>query len=218
MDPIARRRAAVDDGGMSTTAPSLATRLTQGGVLAAGVLVFAKKGFTEARVEDILEAAKIARRTFYKYFSSKEDVLASIYEVATTELLRAVRNAAEDEKDPLASVRHALDVYLDYHVENAALVRVLVEQAVRSDSPLAPHRRRFREDLIRIIDDAVHKTTKKRNDPMLYVAVLSALEGISLEVLGAGSGVAFGAPATPEKIARAKKVMHELLDLLVVTR
>jgi AcrR family transcriptional regulator len=202
---------------MSTTAPSLATRLTQGGVLAAGVLVFAKKGFTEARVEDILEAAKIARRTFYKYFSSKEDVLASIYEVATTELLRAVRNAAEDEKDPLASVRHALDVYLDYHVENAALVRVLVEQAVRSDSPLAPHRRRFREDLIRIIDDAVHKTTKKRNDPMLYVAILSALEGISLEVLGAGSNVAGGAPATPEKVGRAKKVMHELLDLLVAT-
>ncbi len=203
---------------MSTTAPSLATRLTQGGVLAAGVLVFAKKGFTEARVEDILEAAKIARRTFYKYFSSKEDVLASIYELATTELLRAVRNAAEDDKDPLASVRHALDVYLDYHVENAALVRVLVEQAVRSDSPLAPHRRRFREDLIRIIDDAVHKTTKKRNDPMLYVAILSALEGISLEVLGAGSGVVGGAPATPEKVARAKKVMHELLDLLLTAR
>ncbi len=203
---------------MSTTAPSLATRLTQGGVLAAGVLVFAKKGFTEARVEDILEAAKIARRTFYKYFSSKEDVLASIYELATTELLRAVRNAAEDDKDPLASVRHALDVYLDYHVENAALVRVLVEQAVRSDSPLAPHRRRFREDLIRIIDDGVHKKTKKRNDPMLYVAVLSALEGMSLEVLGAGSNVAGGAPATPEKVARAKKVMHELLDLLIAER
>lgn len=204
--------------GMSTTAPSLTTRLTQGGVLAAGVVVFAKKGFTDARVEDILEAAKIARRTFYKYFSSKEDVLASIYEVATTELLRAVRTAAEDDRDPLASVRRALDVYLDYHVENAALVRVLVEQAVRSDSPLAPHRRRFREDLIRIIDDAIHKKTKRRNDPMLYVGILSALEGMSLEVLGAGSNVAGGAPATPEKVARAKKVMHELLDLLVAER
>jgi AcrR family transcriptional regulator len=188
---------------------SLTTRLTQGGILAAGVLVFSKMGYAEARVEDILDAAKIARRTFYKYFTSKEDVLAAIYEVATGEILRAVRDAGVDSADPLAGVRRALDVYLDYHVDNSSLVRVLVEQAVRSDSPLAPLRRRFREDLIRFIDDAVHEKTKKKNEPMLYIAVLSALEGVSMEVLAT--------LPTPDKIARAKRVMHELLDLVLTT-
>jgi AcrR family transcriptional regulator len=193
---------------LGTTVTSITTRLTQGGILAAGVLVFTKKGFADARVEDILAAAKIARRTFYKYFQSKEDVLAAIYDLATTELLRSIRDAGTDEKDPLGGVRKALDVYLDYHVENGALVRVLVEQAGRSESPLAPMRRRFREEVGRIIGDAVAARGKKRHDPLLYIAILSALEGVSMDVLTSG--------ATPEKIARAKKVLHDLLDHLLV--
>ena len=33
----------------------------------------------------------IARRTFYKHYGSKEDVLAAVYELATTELLNIRR-------------------------------------------------------------------------------------------------------------------------------
>jgi AcrR family transcriptional regulator len=158
-------------------------------------------------VEDILAAAKVARRTFYKYFDGKEAVLAAVYDVATSELLRELATgAARARGDVMAAIKHGLDLYLDYHVEHAALLRVLVENAVRSESPLFQRRRRFRDDVARVMDELVRARGDVAHDPLLYLALLSALEGVSLELLASGR--------TPsvEDVRRAKRVMHTLLE------
>jgi AcrR family transcriptional regulator len=183
----------------------LTTRLPRGAILGGAVSAFARLGFAATRVEDILEAAGISRRTFYKYFSSKEDVLAAVYELATSEILRAMRSfpSASSPAERLRAIRQGLDIYLDYHVENAQLVRVLVEQAIRSDSPLFPARQRFRAELTQLLDDAVRASTGEAHDPMLYAALISALEGVSLDMLATG--------VTPEAAGRAKCVMNVIL-------
>jgi AcrR family transcriptional regulator len=174
------------------------------GILAAAVDVFSRLGYTAARVEDILESAGIARRTFYKRFKSKEEVLSAVYDVATNELLRGVLESGAGSGDRLTAIRKGLDAYLDYHIDNGPLVRVLVEQAMRSDSPLSGARKRFRQDLIRVMDEAVRAELGEENDPMLYAALISALEGISLELLQKGG--------KKTEIERARRVMHLLLD------
>jgi AcrR family transcriptional regulator len=184
---------------------ALASRVAQSGVVAAAVGVFAKRGFVATRVEDILAAAGIARRTFYKYFQSKEDVLAAIYDFATGELLREVRSAAAPSSgDPFASVLRGLDTYLDYHVENAPLLRVLVGEAIRADSPLSPLRRRFRGELAQILGEVARAAGREREDAMLYLALISALEGVSLDLLAE-------ARPSPAEVRRAKAVMRVLL-------
>jgi AcrR family transcriptional regulator len=190
-----------------TVDASLRSRLGSAGIVGAAATVFARLGFAAARVEDILAAAGIARRTFYKSFSSKEDVLAAVYQLAIQELLGAMTVAAGRGSDPFDIIREGLDVYLDYHVVNARLVRVLVEQAIRSDSPIFPARKRFRAELGRLLDDAVRAKTGKRHDPLLYAALLSALEGLSLELLSGGA-----AEIDEKAVARAKKVMHLLVE------
>src|SRR5580658_5491801 len=70
-----------------TVDASLRSRLGSAGIVGAAATVFARLGFAAARVEDILAAAGIARRTFYKSFSSKEDVRAAVYQLALRELL-----------------------------------------------------------------------------------------------------------------------------------
>lgn len=195
---------------MTAKPSTLATKLAQAGVVAAAAKVFARLGFAAARVEDILAGAGIARRTFYKYFDGKEDVLAALYDVATAELLSAVTAGAQQRggvgpgDDALDAVRAGLDVYLGYHVENALLMKVLVEHAIRSDSPLAKGRKRFRDELVRVLDHAVRQRTGEENDPMLYLALVSALEGVSLELLASSPSA--------KDVARAKRVMHLLID------
>jgi AcrR family transcriptional regulator len=178
----------------------LSTRLAQGGIVGAAAQVFARLGFAGTRVEDILEAAGVARRTFYKYFSGKEDVLAAVYDLATSELVKALRRVPLGE--PLEVIGYGLDIYLDYHVENGALLKVLVEQAIRSDSPLAEARRRFREEVANILDTVVRASTGEANDPMLYLALISALEGLSLDLVAKKT--------TASDVKRAKEVMHLL--------
>ncbi len=89
---------------------ALDVRLSEGGILNAAVEIFAERGFATTRVEDILERAGVARRTFYKYFSSKEAVLAAIYELATGELIAGMQAAsAGAEADPLEAIQLGLE-------------------------------------------------------------------------------------------------------------
>jgi AcrR family transcriptional regulator len=180
-------------------------RLQQNGILAAAASVFKKKGAVATRVEDLLRAADVARRTFYKYFESKEDVLAALYEVATQEIVAAVLRAG-DPSNPLVALHRGIDFYLDYHVSNATLIKILEEHAIRSDSPLAPLRRRFRTQMVEVMITVAESVANERVDPMTCVALLVALEGTSLYLVEGKE------PPSASEIARAKKVMHRMLD------
>jgi AcrR family transcriptional regulator len=181
----------------------LSSRLARNGVLSAAIDVFIRKGFAATRVEDILEAAGIARRTFYRHFESKDEILAALYEVATGELLRAIGSAADLEQ-PLAGIQRGIDVYLDYHADNLAALRVMRGEALRPDSQLAPMRRAFRQAVVGILDAAARKQGRVLS-PYVFVALLSALEGVSLELLETG--------AKRADIAVAKRTMHALLAM-----
>jgi AcrR family transcriptional regulator len=57
----------------------------------AAIDLFAKKGFEETTIDQIADASKVSRRTFFRYFSSKEDLLVqavSNYQEIITEAIR----------------------------------------------------------------------------------------------------------------------------------
>jgi hypothetical protein len=93
-------------------------------------------------------------------------------------------------------------VYLDYHAKNAGTLRVLLGQAMRPDSPLFEQRRSFRAALVRILSDVADKRGKDFA-PLVFVALVSAVEGLSLELLETG--------ARPRDIAIARQTTHALL-------
>ncbi|WP_074654522.1 TetR/AcrR family transcriptional regulator [Terriglobus roseus] len=62
------------------------TDLRRGEIIAAAMKVFAKKGFSEARAEDVAAQAGIAKGTLYLYFDSKE----AIYEAALKHAMTAL--------------------------------------------------------------------------------------------------------------------------------
>lgn len=184
--------------------PSLSARVVENGIIGAAMKVFARRGFAATRVEDVLDEAGIARRTFYRYFTSKEDVLAAAYELATSELLRAFDHAADAMRDARAALGAGIDLYLDFHVRNATLLRVLVEHSVRSDSPLAEHRRRVRAHLL----DALSLAADGRKVPLdrfTAIALVSALEGVALSLIEE-------APASGG-VDAAKRAVHDLVRM-----
>jgi AcrR family transcriptional regulator len=76
----------------------------------AALRLFGEKGYDQTTVEDIAETADVAVRTFFRYFSSKQDVLFG--EVVTDRISRLrteLANRPVDE-DPLESVIAVLNL------------------------------------------------------------------------------------------------------------
>lgn len=166
---------------ISRTMPTISER-----IVAATEALLASHGVGELRVEDLLQATGVSRRTFYKYFSSKEAAVARVYEQVTEEIAAAIREAEFDLDDPLAGIRQALDAYLGVVAAHQGVLGPLLEEAIRSDSALAPIRRGFREQLTRTMELVFAATLGRRVDPFVFAALISALEGLCIERLAAG--------------------------------
>ncbi len=187
-------------------AEALKLQLPRADIVRAAVDVFAEKGADATRVEDLLDAAGVARRTFYKYFRNKDDVLSAVYEMVTRELVALIERHA-DTSDPTAGIRATLDVYLGFHAANHTILRVLLERAFRSDSPLAPLRLKFRDQLVAALDKVCRGTTGQALDPYVFIALLAGLEGLSLELTSS--------TPTQENLDRARRVMNGLFDAIL---
>jgi AcrR family transcriptional regulator len=73
----------------------------------AALRLFGERGFDGATIDDIAAAAEVSRRTFFRYFARKEDVVLD-WKRRTSEELRAALVARPPEESPLQAVHAAL--------------------------------------------------------------------------------------------------------------
>lgn len=78
-------------------------------ILYAGLLLFTKEGYKNTSVLDIVDVARISKTTFYQNFSSKEELMAELLAVVTSEILAEVKSA-NDQED-----RNAYKAYVGIH-------------------------------------------------------------------------------------------------------
>lgn len=168
----------------------------------AAIPVFAGKGLADTTVNDLLAAAKVSRRTFYKYFNNKMDVLEGIYQTAVSLLLARFRDMQHATGSASAWLRSMVALFFDYHLAVGPIIRLMQEEALRADSPLAAHRQRAHLEMLELLSERLHDQDAPR-DPLTYRALIWALEAASLELLGSA--------ATRAQIERAKAVLGDLL-------
>lgn len=66
--------------------------LVRNAIFDAAIEIFATKGFDETTVEEVAQAAGVSRRSFFRYFASKDDLLAQnvvLYGAALNEAITA---------------------------------------------------------------------------------------------------------------------------------
>ena len=73
----------------------------------AALALFCEKGFDAVTIDDIAAAADVSRRTFFRYFGSKEDVILSDHPRRLDELQAALDRRPADEP-ALTALRHAI--------------------------------------------------------------------------------------------------------------
>jgi len=83
-------------------------------ILAGTMKALSRQGANKLSVSDICEASQIARGTFYRYFNSKEEVLAALGQHFEDGVDAAFKAAIEANPAPEARVQVVLDTIIAY--------------------------------------------------------------------------------------------------------
>lgn len=90
-------------------------RRIRGSVSLAALALFAEKGFEATTVDQIAEAAGVGRRTFFRYFRSKEDAAFGDHEERLADVAELLAGPGTGE-DPLLVVSRAAEAVLETYL------------------------------------------------------------------------------------------------------
>lgn len=172
-------------------------------ILVNSLVVFIERGFGPVTVQDLLDAAGISRRTFYKYFRNKIDVLESLYKLSIDLMVLRYKADVGRATSIEEAAQRMVDVFFGYHKDLAPVIRMMQEEAIRADSPLAPHRAEAQNLVVLLVNDELQRIAGVMIDPMTIRAVLWAQESVSMEILRIN-------PPSVEAIERGREVMVDL--------
>jgi AcrR family transcriptional regulator len=101
-------------------------------LLDAATRVFARQGYHASRVGDITAEAGVAHGLLYHYFSSKDELLETIFRETWTSLLEAMQRVEESGAPAQEQLRQVAAILLRSWRNDPDLVRVLVREVARS--------------------------------------------------------------------------------------
>jgi TetR/AcrR family transcriptional regulator, fatty acid metabolism regulator protein len=100
-------------------------------IIDAAIRVFSRKGYWNSRVSDIAREAGIAAGTIYLYFTTKEEILTTLFREKMAGFVSAVWREIAEERDAVAKTRRLVYLHfeiLERHPELAEVVQVELRQ------------------------------------------------------------------------------------------
>lgn len=172
-------------------------------ILRGAAAAFAKHGYSGTSVEAILEASGVSRRTFYRFFRSKDDVFERLFDRSVAILLRTVREAF-GAGNAVERVERALDGYLGVHVNAGDLARVLLLEQFRPGSSLSQRREQAMSAFRELIRAQILAAGQSEPDELLLHGLVAAINAIVVHM-------ASEHPAGNWDVARGKQAIRRLL-------
>jgi TetR/AcrR family transcriptional regulator, fatty acid metabolism regulator protein len=178
-------------------------------LLDAAVRVFARKGYHACRVGDIAKEAGVSHGLLYHYFSSKEEVLETVFRETWASMLETTRSIEATGEPARDQLRKVAEVILRTWRRDPDLVRVLVREVTRS-----PKLQREVDEVGHAVDALERIIRRGQEEGELRAELDPRLA--SLVVYGAieqllTSWVLGPPPESDEEIARAEETVVELL-------
>jgi AcrR family transcriptional regulator len=171
--------------GSQPGAPSAPSATVQR-ILDAGAAVFAARGYHATSVQDVLEAARAGRATFYRHFGDKADLLVMLSRDCMARLLEQVDRFPAAIGDP-AGLRRWIAESLALHRRYQGVFRALLQEPARHRE-LEELRGESLEQIFRVFDDAL-ASVRRSHFPDARAGSL-----ILLSLLERGPDYQFGTP------------------------
>jgi AcrR family transcriptional regulator len=126
--------------------------------------LFIAQGYDETTVEDICEAAGMSRRTFFRYFASKDDLVLGKNEIFGEQIIEAFAARPADEP-AWTALRRAFDPIANYFDDQTGGPRAIAMQKIIQANPVLTAR--YLERATRVQDQlaAIIRERAGRHDP-----------------------------------------------------
>lgn len=146
--------------------------------------LFADRGYEATAVDEIAGEAGVSRRTFFRYFSSKEDVVVETSDALAEDLLAAVASRPAQEP-PLVAIHRALRPVVESRLaetnEARAIIRLLRESRTLRRAMLERHAR-MEERLALLIAERTGVDPRRDPTPALLAFITRALVDTAFNV------------------------------------
>ncbi len=150
--------------------------------------LFTDEGFEAVSVDAIVEAVEVSRRTFFRYFTSKEDVVVGWLEKAERELLEALAARPRTES-PLDALRSVLVATASLYSKDRQRMRALVRLFEQAPSVRALYQGREQALEHAITDEVARRMERQAREdlvPRLIAAVAFSAKHAAFEQWIAG--------------------------------
>jgi TetR/AcrR family fatty acid metabolism transcriptional regulator len=101
-------------------------------ILDAAVRVFARQGFHTCRVSDIADEAQVAYGLVYHYFSSKEQILDTLFLERWDVMLQAIAEADAKHRAPDDKLRAVAGFIIESYRHDPDLMKVIIVEVTRA--------------------------------------------------------------------------------------
>jgi len=124
--------------------------------------LFATKGFEETTVEEIAEAADVAKGTVFNYFPSKRALLLAAHEAWMHRLEEDLGAPESWQKDARAQLLHVLSYLADLAIEHREVSRLVIFETMQeAHFQLAEDREPGSEDSVRLLEGLVERVIRR---------------------------------------------------------
>lgn len=160
---------------------NLGANRSYGKILRGAADVLGLRGVDAVDISDILEAADVSRFTYYQFFGSKEDVMVALFDLILSVWESLLADTLSAGGPPEKRLRRVLRTVIGAFSIAGYLVRVLVTEAWRPGSPLAPRMNEFRDRTVERLLPVYAEATGREADPFLVRTQMMAIIAVALD-------------------------------------
>jgi len=149
---------------------------TQNDIIAAALELFDEWGYDETSIEEIAEAAGVSRRTFFRYFPSKDAVVFPHSE-ARLAIFQSMLASHRKKDDPLDTLQNAFVTIGEDYMANRKLIGKQ-SRVIRATPSLADHDQNLDlawEETVAQFLQKHHRRCDKSNAGLVAGALVGAL-------------------------------------------
>ena len=176
-------------------------------IIEAATKVFAKEGFQDASVDEIVKIAEVAKGTFYYYFKSKDDLFLALIGTGTDKLSEKMVEESNKSSDPIEKIKTIIDSQYKFFGANQDLCLVLLSEIWRLESKWRQKYSTKRDQYVKALKQAIEVGQKdnifdkKIDSKIASIAIFGMVATSALDYLASGKKLPGKTKDTITKIA-----------------